>query len=73
MIFFIGSKLWDNIAFNQSAWASYPSSSLPASQAVDGDVMTSGHTGVGSWPFLAIDMASNLPVGMVTLRFVSSK
>ena len=65
--------IWENIAFNQPVWTPYTYSELPASQAVDRDTLTSGHTGYGPMPFLAVDLGSNVPVGTVSLRLVMSK
>ena len=63
----------ENIALDQPAWAAYPSTSSPASHIVHGNTTTRGDSGVGALPFLAVDLDNNVPVGTVSLLFVSSK
>ena len=66
---FLESKQWSNIAFNQPVWASTSSAFSPISYAVDDDVTTNGQTISVELPFLMVDLGSNVPVGIVSLRF----
>ena len=65
--------MWDNLALNQPAWASSVVADHPASQAVDNNVTTSGHTGSVGFPFLAVDLGNNVLIGKVTVRFAGSE
>ena len=61
------------MALNKPAWTSTVVPSSPASQAVDGEEATYADTGSAVLPFLAVDLHSNVPIGIVALRFALSK
>ena len=54
-----------NIATDQTAWGSYTTSAPPLNM-VDGNLETYGSSGDGQWPFVALDLENNVPVGSLT-------
>ena len=63
---FPGSRKWINIASYQAAWAAYASPDLP-SYVVDDEIGSYGSSGQGPWPFVAIDLEKNVPIGSLKL------
>ena len=67
-----GSRKWVNIANNQVVWTAYTTPDLP-SYVVDGKMNSYGSSGQGPWPFVAIDLKSNVPIGSLTLLIQQGK